>query len=437
LPNDGGIFGDAGFEESSRMLGGYIDRHRAGRLMTSLGVDAMVLVQPESIQYAAGASAGVASLWRRAGAAALLVPADPASQMAAVVGDLQAASFRKASGIEDTRSHPIWVETSAVDLGEADVPVAIARNDRHRPVGFQRPATFDPALALAILRDILVERGLDKARIGLELAFVPVADMRAFELALPDVRWVDASPLVAQLRMIKRPDEIEMLRLAADLTSGALRDLLSFLHEGMDAAAMTALWRNRVDDGAMRRGLAQHVSGWAYIAVGEDGFAPGAPARRGDVVKIDVGAVVGGYSADMARTAVLGRPTRPQQQIHGALLRALEAALAALVPGRPLQEAHHAATAAMHRAGFTTYSRGHFGHSIGASIFSEEWPFIAADTDVPVEPGMVLAVEAPYYVRGVGGFIIEDQFLVGENGLECLSPLPRALHEAALASGPN
>ena len=42
-------------------------------------------------------------------------------------------------------------------------------------------------------------------------------------------------------------------------------------------------------------------------------------------------------------------------------------------------------------------------------VGGEEWPFIAADTDVLVEPGMVLAVEAPYYVRGVGGFIIEDQ----------------------------
>jgi Xaa-Pro dipeptidase len=192
---------------------------------------------------------------------------------------------------------------------------------------------------------------------------------------------------------------------------------------------MAAQWRATVDEEARRRQVVETVSGWAYIAVGPDGFAPGGPARIGDVVKIDVGAVVGGYSADIARTAVIGRASPAQRQVHDALRRAQEAALAALAPGRPLGDAHRAATAAMHDAGFTTFSRGHFGHSVGASIFSEERPFIAAGVDVPVEPHMVLAVEAPYYIRGLGGFIIEDQVLVKETGLDLMSPLPRDLLE--------
>ncbi|RFB80490.1 M24 family metallopeptidase [Methylovirgula sp. 4M-Z18] len=407
----------------------HLDRQRAAKLMRELDVAGLVLVQPESILYATGAFAGVATLWRRAGAAAVLVPADPEAPLAAVVGDLQAASFRVASGIADTRSHPIWVETTHAAAGEESVSERIAAHDRQRPQGFQRPATFDSARMLAELRDILIERGLDKAPLGLELGFVAVADMQAFQDALPHVRWRDASPLVARLRMVKQPAEIEALRAAAKLTTAGLQHALGALREGIDAQTIGGLWRGEVEAEARRLALTQSVSHWAYIAVGADGFAPGGPAQRGDVVKIDVGAVVGGYSADVARTAVIGKASPAQRQIHGALLGALDAALASLAPGRPLKDAHAAATKAMHDAGFPSFSRGHFGHSLGASVFSEEWPFIAADCDVPLEPNMVIAVEAPYYVRGIGGFIIEDQFLVRENGLELMSPLARDLLE--------
>jgi Xaa-Pro dipeptidase len=409
---------------------GFLDRVVAARLMNEQGLRALVLVQPESIQYATGAFPGVATLWRRGGAAALLVPADPVVPMAAIVGDLEADGFRQVSGIEDVRSHPIWVETTATTLGGGDVVGAIAASNRHRSPGFTRPASFEPAIALALLRDAMAERGLDKGRIGLEFGFLPVADMPAFDKALPNVRWRDASPIVARLRMIKHPAEIRLLRLAADLTTAGLRHVLDNLAPGIDAAALAAQWSEAIDREALRRGVKEPVSSWAYIAVGPDGFAPGGPAQRRDIVKIDVGAVVSGYSADMARTAVIGRPTPDQRRVHAALLDAFEEGIAALEPGRPLREAHRAATAAMHRAGFVSYSRGHFGHSLGATLFNEEWPFISADSDVALEPGMVIAFETPYYIRGLGGFIIEDQFLVGETGLELMSPLPRALYEA-------
>ena len=406
----------------------HFDRQRAAKLMQELGVAALILVQPESIHYATGAFAGVATLWRRAGAAAVVVPADPNAPLAAVVGDLQAASFRSASGIDDTRSHPIWVETTHA-AGEGSAAARIAAHDHHRPPGFQRPATFNPRLMLAQLRDILVERGLDRAPLGLELGFVSVADMQTFTTALPDVRWRDASPLVACLRMIKHPLEIASLRLAATLTTAGLAHALGALREGIDAATIGDLWRGKVEEEAQRLPLKQSLSSWAYIAVGPDGFAPGSPAQRGDVVKIDVGAVVGGYSADVARTAVIGKASSAQREIYDALQNALEAALAVLAPGQPLKHAHAAATKVMHSAGFASFSRGHFGHSLGADVFNEEWPFIAADCDVLLEPNMVIAVEAPYYVRGIGGFIIEDQFLVTENGLELMSPLSRDLLE--------
>ncbi|MEJ1937619.1 aminopeptidase P family N-terminal domain-containing protein, partial [Nostoc sp. NIES-2111] len=71
-------------------MSGHLDRRRACALMQERGLEAMVLAQPESITYAAGAFPGVATFWRRGGAALLLVPADEGLPLAAIVGDLQA-----------------------------------------------------------------------------------------------------------------------------------------------------------------------------------------------------------------------------------------------------------------------------------------------------------------------------------------------------------
>src|SRR4051794_9833652 len=150
---------------------GFLDRRRAARLMAEAGLEAVVLAQPESISYATGAFAGVASFWRRAGAAFVVIPADADAPLAAVVGDLQAADFASRSGIVDTRSHPIWVEvTDLENLDASDIAAEIVRADRARgrPQGFARPGTYDSAVSLAHLRDILGERGLSGSRIGIE-----------------------------------------------------------------------------------------------------------------------------------------------------------------------------------------------------------------------------------------------------------------------------
>ena len=81
----------------------------------------------------------------------------------------------------------------------------------------------------------------------------------------------------------------------------------------------------------------------------------------------------------------------------------------------------------MWNQGFETYGRGHFGHGVGASIWSEEWPFIAAGSDAVLEPGMVLAFETPWYIEGLGGFIIEDQVLITATGCEVMAPSPREM----------
>ena len=95
-----------------------------------------------------------------------------------------------------------------------------------------------------------------------------------------------------------------------------------------------------------------------------------------------------------------------------------------LRPSVPLGDVHHATLAAIRAAGFPGYSRGHFGHGLGAGLGSEEWPFISARSDVVLEPGMVMAFECPWYIDGLGGMIIENQLLITETGHEMMNDLP-------------
>ncbi len=169
---------------------GHLDRRRASQLMESEGLSALVLCQPETISYAAGAFPGVATYWRRAGAAFLIVPADKAAPLIAIVGDLQAKTFAAQSRITDVRTHRLWVDTE-------QYPIVTDS----KPLRTSRPAQYELSASLALLHDALVESGLAGQRIGLELGFVPVADFPAFQ-QLP-FKWADCTRIVERLRSIK------------------------------------------------------------------------------------------------------------------------------------------------------------------------------------------------------------------------------------------
>lgn len=398
-----------------------IDRQRASGLMAAAGLDALVLFQPEHVAYATGTHPGVAALFRRAGAAAAIVPADPQAPLCAVMPDLAEGAVRRTDAPVDVVFHPIWVDTARVAPHAADAPLAEVLKGG---VTDARPATFDLAAALQLLAAHLDRLDLARARLGLDLGFVPAADFEVIKAALSGAQLTDATDTVRRLRMVKTAAEIARLRLAAELGEAGYAAALAALSEGTAPARLSLAYADGVRAAAGLRGVG--TSGlWDYISVGPDPWGPGRAAQSGDIVKFDVGVLIGGYSSDFARTVSVGRPSRAARELHAALLAGLEAGLSVLRPGTRLADVHKAMLETVRKAGVTGYARGHFGHSLGNDPFSEQWPFIAADSAVVAEPGMVLAVEAPHYVEGLGGFIIEDQVLVTEDGVDLMTTTPR------------
>ena len=193
-------------------------------------------------------------------------------------------------------------------------------------------------------------------------------------------------------------------------------------HEIADA------WADGVAACARSQGV--RLSGqWEYVSVGPLPWGGNATVEDGSVIKFDVGCLVDGYSSDCGRTYTFGRAGSRAREIMAALSNAFDAGLEVLKPGRLLSDVYAQAARAMQRAGFRRYARGHFGHSLGRDTFCEVPPFVAAQAHEPIEPGMVLAFETPFYVDGEGGFIIEDQFLITDTGAEAAWSLPRDLVE--------
>lgn len=406
----------------------FLDRTRAQRLMAEAGLDALILLSPESFRYASGAAPGVATMWRRSGAVAVLVPADAGAPEAAVVSDLFAANFRRDSHIADIRESPLWVEAGTLPAEAPSGDPARALADLWAAEGrgpdFARPTTFDPAVCHRHLADALAERGLARGRIGVELSAVSAAEWPALQAALAPAALVEADGLIARLKMVKSPGEIALLRQAVELAEIGIAAVRDAAAPGVSRADLATVWADTV---VARRGAAPLTGQWEYISVGADPWGGNAVAATGDLIKVDVGCLMGGYTSDTGRTFVLGPPSDAQRRLFDALMAGFRAGLATLAPGVPLAEVHRAATAAIHAAGFAGYSRGHFGHGLGAGLGSEEWPFIAADCPVAAEPGMVLAFECPWYLTGVGGLIVENQLLVTETGIETMNRLPEEL----------
>lgn len=410
----------------------YLDRQRASRLMAEAGLDGMILLSGESFAYATGAAPGVATMWRRAGAVAVFVPADATLSETAIVSDLFAGNFAAASHITDIRESPIWVETTDLAGDEsgqaAEEIIKNAWQQAGRPPGFARPTTFDPMICFQHLADAISEQGLKGAKIGFEASAVSVSDFPALQKALGHVDLIDASQILARLKMIKSVPEIANLRKAVEIAESGLRAIQDAIAPAVTRSQLAQHWSQAIYSHPDHAGLS---GDWEYISVGRNPWGGNAAAQPGDVIKADVGCLVKGYTSDSARTFLLGPANDLQARIYAALMQGFLAGSALLAPGVALAEVHRVTQKAIRAAGFPDYTRGHFGHGLGAGPGSEEWPFIAADATAVFEPGMVMAFECPWYITGLGGFIIENQVLITQTGHEMMNSLPLDLVEIA------
>ena len=261
-------------------------------------------------------------------------------------------------------------------------------------------------------------------RLGFEPAALSVAAYRELRRRLGGVRLAGVRNGVDLLRRVKSAQEIRRISQAAARAERAFRAVKERIRPGaVEAEIALAL------EAAMRREGAARPAFDLIVAAGPRSAMPHAKAsgrrlRRGDLVVVDFGAEAGGYFSDMTRTVYLGRRPRGwRRRILETVLRAQEAALAAVRPGVPLADVDRAAREVIRRAGFGRYFGHGTGHGIGLEV--HEAPSVTPASTARAEPGMVFTVEPGIYLPGRGGVRIEDMVLVTSRGCRRLTRLPR------------
>src|SRR5688500_15134092 len=398
--------------------GWYEGPTRRERLMDALRrnrLDVLLALTPENTAYLSGRTSVIATLWRLPGLVAVAV--NERGETAVAAGDNEAGGYE---GVVARFAHPLWIEH--LDLRRPGATLEAKVDAARREGALSRPAQFDADLMLDAVAAAVRTVVTAGRRVGAELAMLPAWVTEGLHRRLPNLEWVAAGAVFDDLRAIKDADEIAHLRLAAELTEtgiAAARDALQpgLSAIGVSAAYQRAIWKRAASD--QRFAALRQVDG---LVSDGDGAAP-VDVGPGQTVKLDMQVDVGGYHSDIGRTYAL-EPTAEQRAVYDALRDALAAVVAVLGAGVPMREVWAVGTERMRAAGFANYSRGHLGHSVGLAHNYEEPPFIAADEARPLAPGMVISVERPYYLLGVGSFQMERMVLIGVAGAEVLDRLP-------------
>jgi Xaa-Pro dipeptidase len=283
------------------------------------------------------------------------------------------------------------------------------------------PATWNQAFQRAAQA-----MGLAEKTVGLEPGRMRVLELRFLEDAAPGAKFISAQDILATLRMKKDANELVLMRQAVDVAQKALEATLPVIKIGISERELAS---------ELTFQLLRHGSDPAHlfspiVSGGPNSANPHAvPSDRrlaaGDLLVIDWGASVGGYYSDLTRTFAIGQVKEEFTRIADLVLEANTAGQTAIRPGIPAGEIDRAARAVIERGGYGTYFTHRVGHGLGME--EHEDPYMFAENQMLLAPGMTFTIEPGIYLPGRGGVRIEDDMVVTSGGGESLSNLPRAL----------
>ena len=271
--------------------------------------------------------------------------------------------------------------------------------------------------------------GLEQSRIGSELGGMvwmrlPFADFGHLQDDLPGVEFVDAAPLMWQMRARKSRAEVDLIRRAVAITDQAYDALFAAVGPGMSERDVHRLL------------AVEHLSRGAEIP-GSITMAPYIPGSRrisdrtlrrptdrvltpGELITQDAGGVYRGYWSDYTRMFALGRASSAHKEAYRIVYQCLQAAIQATRPGVPITDLVHASNEVLRERGYADYAEKvtGIGHAMGLDII--EPPFISFENEVLLEEGMILTVEPGLFTEGAF-FMLEEDVLVTHRDAEILS----------------
>jgi Xaa-Pro dipeptidase len=229
--------------------------------------------------------------------------------------------------------------------------------------------------------------------------------------------------LIEEMRLIKIEEELILMRKAGKIINDAVSKAYNKAQVGMTELEIQQIVRSEVT----RQGA---VPTFSAVQFGENSALPHASAshrelKRGDIVLMDCGCIVGGYNTDMTRVGVVGDPSDEQVRVHSVVLQAQQAAIERISEGLVCGTADGIARRVIEEAGYGECFTHRLGHGIGLEV--HEPPYLVRGNSTELKPGMTHSVEPGVYLEGKFGIRIEDLVCVTEDDPEILTYMPRDL----------
>jgi Xaa-Pro aminopeptidase len=268
---------------------------------------------------------------------------------------------------------------------------------------------------------------MGRGRIGIDHFGIPLTIYERIGSFLPEAKLQPASSFFRYVRMIKTPGEIQRLRESATLNEQAINTMLRAAKPGVKESELAGIYKGEV----ARAGGQVY---WMHMAVSRGGNFPAIKEKvlqKGDVFRVDMGCSINGYHADVCKSGcVEAEPTDEHRKRYDAVQAGVLKSVEALKPGARPQDLYETMIQGVRAAGIPNYSNFFLGHTIG--LEAREFPFLIGPaeevddpflpdtTNIPMEPGMTVNLEASSHEVGWGTVQVEYTLAVTENGHEHL-----------------
>lgn len=396
---------------------------QADKIMTQLGLDALVLGEGVNFQYATGFRPVISRMGRSPSAFAIVKRGekDRLSMVAAAF-----SYYYTLSDMHKDSDFPAYVYTAPVqDLDPAGVPAAVPlrlfRDRKETPVDDIEQDRIDATTAAfkeqgefanleQALAGALKDMGLTKARIAVDHTL----GARVVAAAAPETTTVDADDALRRIRPVKSDVEIQLMRQSAEGNVAAALEALQTVKAGGSYRDLRA----EFFAAAARRGhrgvfmVVDRTSDELY----DDTFT------EGQSVLIDCVSEYQGYHGDYGRTVFIGEPAKPMQRATQAMGNAWDKVRERLRPGLKFSEIMALGQETLRNAN-KNYLVSFGPHSVG--LYHSDhvgMTGLPRREDIVLEPGMIISVDCPLLETGVGGSAhLEDLMLITADGAEAIN----------------
>ena len=261
--------------------------------------------------------------------------------------------------------------------------------------------------------------GLENGTIALEKAFLPADTFDSLQKELPDAKFVDAVWALEELRVIKTPEELNMLKTASEKIIECMTDVMQTTLPGTTTYEIAETMRRKETSMGLDFEYCLTSTGPSYNRAPSN-----AKWEDGKIISLDSGGNWKGYLGDLCRMGIMGEPTPLMLELLDEVKSIQSAARSTVKPGITGKEIFQSAQEEQSKCAhadeiiFLAHGMGMIQHEAPHLTSEGVVPYPGTYAERPLSAGMVLSIETDMKNPDVGFVKLEDTIVVTENGHE-------------------